>query len=97
MEAQSFNKWVEESIRKYWDLDAMSDLGDFTYQYKDVARVIEKLHILFEQAGVEKGDHIALCGRNMSRWGAAFLATLTYGAWPYPSCTSSTPRRCTTS
>lgn len=84
MEAQSFNKWVEESIRKYWDLNAMSDLGDFTYQYKDVARVIEKLHILFEQAGVEKGDHIALCGRNMSRWGAAFLATLTYGAVAVP-------------
>ena len=84
MEAQSFNKWVEESIRKYWDLDAMSDLGDFTYQYKDVARVIEKLHILFEQAGVEKGDHIAICGRNMSRWGAAFFATLTYGAVAVP-------------
>ena len=49
MEAQSFNKWVEESIRKYWDLDAMSDLGDFTYQYKDVARVIEKLHILLSK------------------------------------------------
>lgn len=84
MEAQSFNKWVEESIRKYWDRDSMSDLGDFTYQYKDVARVIEKLHILFEQAGVEKGDHIAICGRNMSRWGAAFLATLTYGAVAVP-------------
>ncbi len=84
MEQQSFNKWLEESVRNYWDLDSMSDLGDFTYQYKDVARVIEKLHILFEEAGVEKGDHIALCGRNMSRWGVAFLATLTYGAVAVP-------------
>lgn len=84
MEQQSFNKWLEESIRNYWDLASMSDLGDFTYQYKDVARVIEKLHILFEEAGVEKGDHIALCGRNMSRWGVAFLATLTYGAVAVP-------------
>lgn len=84
MEQQSFNKWLEESIRNYWDLSSMSDLGDFTYQYKDVARVIEKLHILFEEAGVEKGDHIALCGRNMSRWGVAFLATLTYGAVAVP-------------
>jgi len=62
----------------------MSDYGDYTLQYKDVARIIEKMHILFEQSGVQKGDHIAICGRNLSRWGAAFFATLTYGAVAVP-------------
>ena len=62
----------------------MSDYGEFTFQYKDVARVIEKLHILFEAAGIRKGDKIALCGRNQSRWGIAFFATLTYGAVAVP-------------
>ncbi len=84
METQSFNTLLAESIQKYWDLDSMSDYGDYTYQYKDVARVIEKLHILYKQAGIQKGDHIALCGKNMSRWGAAFLSTLTYGAVAVP-------------
>lgn len=81
---KSFNQTLAESIQKHWDLDSMSDYGDFTYQYKDVARVIEKLHILFHEAGIQKGEHIALCGRNLSRWGAAFLATLTYGAVAVP-------------
>lgn len=81
---QSFNQILAESIQKHWDMDSMSDYGDFTYQYKDVARVIEKLHLLFAEAGVQKGDHIALCGRNLSRWGAAFFATLTYGAVAIP-------------
>ena len=84
MEIPSFNQLIAESIQKYWDLDSMSDYGDYTLQYKDVARIIEKMHILFEQSGVQKGDHIAICGRNLSRWGAAFFATLTYGAVAVP-------------
>lgn len=62
----------------------MSDYGDITFQYKDVARIIEKLHIIFEKVGIQKGDKIALCGRNQSRWGIAFLATMTYGAVAVP-------------
>ena len=62
----------------------MSDYGVFTLQYKDVARIIEKLHILFEQAGIQPGDKVALCGRNLSRWGAAFFSILTYGAVAVP-------------
>lgn len=62
----------------------MSDYGEATFQYKDVARNIAKLHILFEHAGIRQGDKIALCGRNQSRWGIAFLATLTYGAVAVP-------------
>lgn len=65
-------------------MDSMSDYGVFTLQYKDVARIIEKLHILFEQAGIQKGDKIALCGRNLSRWGAAFFSIVTYGAVAVP-------------
>ena len=80
----SFNKLIEQSVKEYWNLDSVSDYGILTFQYKDVARIIEKMHILFEQAGIQKGDKIALCGRNLSRWGAAFLSVITYGAVAVP-------------
>jgi long-chain acyl-CoA synthetase len=80
----SFNELIEKSIVKNWDLDALTDYKGQTLQYHDVARKIEKLHILFENSGVQKGDKIALCGRNSSQWAAAFLATLTYGAVAVP-------------
>ncbi len=84
MEIKSFNKLIEHSIKKHWNLNSMSDYGDYTLQYKDVARIIEKMHILFEHAGIKKGDKIALCGRNQSKWGAAFLSVSTYGAIAVP-------------
>lgn len=71
---------IEESIRKNWNLDAMTDYKGATLQYKDVARKIEKMHILFEHAGIKKGDKIALCGRNSANWTATFLGVITYGA-----------------
>lgn len=77
---ESFIAYIEESIKKNWDLDALTDYKGATLQYKDVARKIEKLHILFQESGVEKGDKIAVCGRNSSHWGVTFLATVTYGA-----------------
>ena len=80
----SYNEMIRQSIQDHWFLDSMSDYGLFTLQYKDVARIIEKLHILFEQAGIQPGDKIALCGRNLSRWGAAFFGILTYGAVAVP-------------
>lgn len=80
----SYNLLIQESIQKFWDLNSMSDYGVYTLQYKDVARIIEKMHILFEHAGVKKGDKIALCGRNLSKWGAAFFSILTYGAVAVP-------------
>ena len=83
-EIPSFNLMLADAIQKNWDRDAMSDYGLFTFQYKDVARIIEKMHILFEQSGIKKGDKIALCGRNLSRWGAAFFSILTYGAVAVP-------------
>lgn len=75
---------IAESLKTNWDLDALTDYQGITLQYKDVARKIEKLHILFENAGVAKGDKIALCGRNSAHWATAFIATLTYGAVAVP-------------
>jgi len=80
----SFIPLIEESIKKNWDLDAFTDYEGATLQYKDLARKIEKLHILFENSGVVKGDKIALFGRNCANWGAAFFAILTYGAIAVP-------------
>ena len=77
---QSFIAYIENSIKANWDLDALTDYKGATLQYKDVARKIEKLHIIFEASGIRKGDKIAVCGRNSSHWGVTFLATLTYGA-----------------
>ena len=77
---KSFIAYIENSIKNNWDLDALTDYKGATLQYKDVARKIEKLHIIFEESGIRKGDKIAVCGRNSSHWGVTFLATLTYGA-----------------
>ena len=80
----SFNIMVEETIRNNWEKDALTDYKGATLQYHDVARKIEKLHILFEHSGLKQGDKVALCGRNSSAWACAFLATLTYGAVAVP-------------
>ena len=84
MEIQSFIKLIERTIVNNWDRDALTDFKGATLQYHDVARKIEKLHILFENSGVEKGDKIALAGRNSAHWAVAFLATLSYGAIAVP-------------
>ena len=80
----SFIKFIHDSIQQHWELDALTDYKGATLQYNDVARKIEKLHIMFEASGVAKGDKIALCGRNSAHWGVAFLAVLTYGAVAVP-------------
>jgi long-chain acyl-CoA synthetase len=80
----SFNSLIEESIKDNWDKDALTDYKGATLQFHDVARKIEKLHILFESSGIQKGDKIALCGRNSSMWAASFLAILSYGAVAVP-------------
>ena len=81
---KSFIAFIEESIKKNWDLDALTDYKGATLQYKDVARKIEKLHILLAESGIQPGDKVAICGRNSSHWGVAFLAILTYGAVAVP-------------
>ena len=81
---ESFIQYIEQSIKNNWDKPSLTDFKGATSSYKDVARKIEKLHILFEHSNIRKGDKIALCSRNMSTWGIAFLATLTYGAVAVP-------------
>lgn len=81
---KSFIAFIEESIKKNWDLDALTDYKGATLQYKDVARKIEKIHILLAESGIQPGDKVAICGRNSSHWGVAFLAILTYGAVAVP-------------
>ena len=82
--ASSFNDYIQKAIVNNWDHDALTDYQGITLQFHDVARKIEKIHILFENAGVKQGDKIALCGRNSAHWAVAFLATLTYGAVAVP-------------
>ena len=81
---KSFLKLIEHSIKEHWHLPSLTDYQGAEHNYKDVARWIEKLHILFEKSGIKPGDKIALCSRNTSNWGIAFLATLTYGAVAVP-------------
>ena len=80
----SFNSYIERTIKDNWLLDALTDYKGTTLQYHDVARKIEKLHIMMQAAGIRKGDRIAVCGRNSAHWAVAFLATLTYGAVVVP-------------
>lgn len=83
-EGSSFFEHIETTIRKYWERPSLSDYKGATYTYKDVARKIVKLHIMFENCGIKKGDRIALCSRNLATWGITFVATLTYGAVAVP-------------
>ena len=89
----SFNQIIEKSIIDNWDYNALTDYKGATLQFHDVARKIEKLHIMFENGGVKQGDKIALCGRNCANWAVAFLATLTYGAIAVPVLHEFTPEQ----
>jgi long-chain acyl-CoA synthetase len=80
----SFNSYIEGSIIKNWNNDALTDYKGITLQFHDVARKIEKIHIMFENCGLQKGDKVAICGRNSAMWAVAFLATITYGAVAVP-------------
>ena len=80
----SFNAYIQKAITENWDQDALTDYQGITLQFHDVARKIEKIHILFENSGIRKGDKIAICGRNSAHWAVSYLATLTYGAVAVP-------------
>ena len=77
---QRFIDYIEQSIIKNWDSNALTDYKGISLQYKDVARKIAKFHIILESAGIQPGDKIAVCGRNSAHWAVTFLATVTYGA-----------------
>lgn len=78
------NEYIRDAIRDNWEELALTDFHGVSFQYRDVARKIEKLHILFQHIGIEPGDKVALCGRNSAQWAIAALACLTYGAVAVP-------------
>ncbi len=80
----SLNHYIQDAVRDNWDLLALSDFEGESFQYRTVARKIAKLHLLFEHAGVEKGQKVAICGKNSANWSVAFLACVTYGAVAVP-------------
>lgn len=84
MPNNSLNKIIEKSMKTNWDRPALSDYKGVTLYYRDVARRIEKIHLIFEICGIKRGDKVALCARNQANWGVAFLACTTYGAVPVP-------------
>ena len=83
-EFRSVNKLYEESFRENWDRPALSNYQGVTLHYRDVARRIAKMHIMYERCGLKKGDKVAICSRNQANWGVSFLSALTYGAVPVP-------------
>lgn len=85
---QHFIDYIEQSIIRNWNLNALTDYKGATLQYKDVARKIAKFHIVLESAGIQPGDKIAVCGRNSAHWAVTFLATITYGAVIVPIFTN---------
>ena len=84
MEFTSVNKLFQEAFKKNWDRPAISNYQGITLHYRDVARRIEKMHIMFEECGLAKGDKVAICSRNQANWAVAFLSAMTYGAVPVP-------------
>ncbi|MDE6498634.1 MAG: AMP-binding protein [Muribaculaceae bacterium] len=78
------NEYIQDAIRDNWEELALTDFHGVSFQYRDVARKIAKLHLLFENIGLVAGDRVALCGRNSAHWSIAALACLTYGAVAVP-------------
>lgn len=91
---QSFIALIEQSIKANWYLNALTDYKGATLQYRDVARKIEKIHIMLENAGIVQGDKIAICGRNSAHWTVTFLAVMTYGGVVVPIYMNSSPIKC---
>ena len=79
MNYDTLAEYIENSIKKNWELTALSDIGGTNHQFKDVAELIAKMHIMFEAAGLKPGDKIALCGKNSANWAVAFLSIITGG------------------
>jgi long-chain acyl-CoA synthetase len=80
----TLSEFLQHSVRTYWEDLALTDFNGASYQYRDIARKVEKIHLLYDNAGIKSGDKIALCGRNSAQWAVAFIATVTYGAIAVP-------------
>ena len=81
---KSVNKYLSDTISANWEQTALTDFNGVSYSFRDIARKISKLHILYERCGIKPGDKVAICGRNSSNWAVAFLATMSYGAVNVP-------------
>lgn len=81
---ENINSYIQQAICQNWEELSLTDFNGVSFQYRDIARKIAKLHILFENGGIERGDKIAICGKNSAQWAVAFLATITYGAVAVP-------------
>ena len=82
--SQTIINYIEDSIKSNWERQALTDFNGVSFQYRDIARKVAKLHILFENAKIKRGDKIAICGKNSSQWVVAFVASVTYGAVTVP-------------
>lgn len=87
----TFNEYLREAIIKNWDSEALTNYKCQTYLYRDLARKIEKIHIMCRAAGVQPGDKVALCGKNSAEWVMALLSVMTYGAVAVPIMSDFTP------
>ena len=78
---QNLIKLYEQSFRDNREMSALTDYfkGE-SFSYYEIAKEVAKLHLMFKEAGIEKGDKIALIGRNNTRWCISYIATITYGA-----------------
>ena len=72
--------YIEQSIRKNWDIEALSNYKEKGYTYREIAEKILRLQIFFKDSGIKEGDKIALVGRNSANWCVVYLASVTYGA-----------------
>ncbi len=91
MEFHSVNKLFQENFVRNWFRPAVSDFHGETFTFEDVCNRIARYHLFYEQAGIAKGDKVAVCGQNTSGWAMAFLATMTWGAVPVPILNDFTP------
>jgi len=80
MEDRKFLTLIKEGILNNWDKPALSDFDGETFLYKDFARKIAEMHMYFDAIGLQKGEAVAICGRNSSHWAIVFFATVSYGA-----------------
>ncbi|MCQ2344184.1 MAG: AMP-binding protein [Paludibacteraceae bacterium] len=80
MITDNFIRLFENSLKNYWDLKSMTDYVEKrTVTYGEVAQEVAKLHLLFNAMGFEKGDKVALVGKNGINWCVTYMATVTYG------------------
>lgn len=81
MISQNFIKLYEDSFKNNWELPALTDYKEgSSFTYGELAREIAKLHLLFAELGIVKGEKISLVGKNHSSWSILFMASITYGA-----------------